>query len=490
MKKNILFVLLFACAYLQAQVVPQAFKYQAVARDINGNEIKNKTINFRVSILTGSTVGVSVYTETHSITTNDFGVANLTVGDGTVVSGVFANIDWGANSHFLKIEMDASAGTNYQLMGTSQLLSVPYALYAGKSGGVTFKTGPGLSSKKDSIWLNTPAKTDTLWQWKSAGKINYWGNVGIGITPGRKLDIMGAPTDAIPGVFRLRAKPGNTTGNTNFTGISSTFTGSGGNGFNYAISGSSYGNNALSSNNPFNVGVAGFGDSSEYVNRGVGGVAKGINCNSNQGVLGRADGASSTENIGVYGYAVNNSGNNIAVLGVSDGSSGVNYGVFGKAVNSSTANYAGYFDGDVNITGNLTYPSDQRLKQNIKPFTGALDIVNALYPKTYEFNPAILGPTNLPKGLQYGLIAQEVEKVLPELVKNNVGFLPNSNMAAASPADVNGGSAGTSYTYKSVNYNALIPIVLQAIKEQQAQIELLKQQNAQLQDQLNKVINK
>lgn len=131
MKRTLLFIgslMLFAIVTM-AQT-PEAFKYQAVARDAGGQILANQSVSFRISILQGSASGTSVYSETHAATTNTFGLVNLEIGDGTLASGDFSAIEWGADTYFTQIEMDASGGTNYQLMGTSQLLSVPYALHA------------------------------------------------------------------------------------------------------------------------------------------------------------------------------------------------------------------------------------------------------------------------------------------------------------------------------------------------------------------------
>lgn len=125
----------FVMGILFAQT-PQAFKYQAVARDNNGSVIANQSVGFRISILQNSPSGTAVYSETHTIASNDFGLVNMDIGTGTVVSGIFANIDWGAASHFVKIEMDITGGSSYLLMGTSQLLSVPYALHAATANNV------------------------------------------------------------------------------------------------------------------------------------------------------------------------------------------------------------------------------------------------------------------------------------------------------------------------------------------------------------------
>ena len=128
MKKLLLLIaVLFIALQIQAQA-PQALKYQAVARDGSGNILASKSVSFRISILKGSASGSSVYTETHAVSTNEFGLANLNIGMGTVVSGVFNTINWGDDKYFTKIEFDKDGESGYVLMGTSQMLSVPYAL--------------------------------------------------------------------------------------------------------------------------------------------------------------------------------------------------------------------------------------------------------------------------------------------------------------------------------------------------------------------------
>ncbi|MCB2220759.1 MAG: tail fiber domain-containing protein [Bacteroidetes bacterium] len=130
--KKIAFIILLALIAFKPILSqsPQAFKYQAVARDNAGNSLSNQLVSFRMSVLQGSATGTSVYTETHQTTTNGFGLANLEIGNGSAVSGSFGSIDWSTGIYFLKIEMDPSGGSSYQLMGSSQLLSVPYALYS------------------------------------------------------------------------------------------------------------------------------------------------------------------------------------------------------------------------------------------------------------------------------------------------------------------------------------------------------------------------
>lgn len=118
-------------ASLLAQV-PQAINYQAVARDAGGVLLVNQSIAVRMTITDGNG-GATLYRERHTPTTNAFGVFNLTVGAGTVLNGVFANIDWAGTQPWLQVEMDPNGGTAYVLMGSQQLMSVPYALHAANS---------------------------------------------------------------------------------------------------------------------------------------------------------------------------------------------------------------------------------------------------------------------------------------------------------------------------------------------------------------------
>ncbi len=133
--------MLFAAA-LSAQA-PQAINYQGIARDLAGTAITNQAIGVRLSVRSGSITGTVVYQETFAVSTNQFGLYALQVGRGTVVSGTFSSIAWGTAAHFLEVEMDITGGTNYIAAGTSELISVPYALYAETAGNVTpGPTGP------------------------------------------------------------------------------------------------------------------------------------------------------------------------------------------------------------------------------------------------------------------------------------------------------------------------------------------------------------
>lgn len=109
---------------------PNAFNYQAVVRDGSGNILANQAVGLRLAILQGSPNGTIVYQEFFAPTTSDFGLANVAVGTGTVLNGNFSSINWGNGPYFIQVAVDPSGGNAYAVLGTSQLVSVPYALYA------------------------------------------------------------------------------------------------------------------------------------------------------------------------------------------------------------------------------------------------------------------------------------------------------------------------------------------------------------------------
>ncbi|HRD83358.1 MAG TPA: hypothetical protein PLL53_21540 [Saprospiraceae bacterium] len=136
MKRFTLLTLLLLPALAFAQA-PQAFSYQAIATDNLGKELTNRAIGIRAAVLQGSPSGAAVWVETHAVSTDEFGLFTLSIGQGTPQSGTlpaFANIAWEAGPYFLRIDMDPDGGTAYNFVGTSPLLSVPYALYSQKSG--------------------------------------------------------------------------------------------------------------------------------------------------------------------------------------------------------------------------------------------------------------------------------------------------------------------------------------------------------------------
>lgn len=154
----------FAIQVSSIAQAPQSFKYQTVVRDATGEPVANQPVNFRLSILMGSTTGSTEYVETNAVTTNAHGLATLTIGTGTIVSGIFSEIDWGADSYFLQVETDITGGSSFQLMGVTQLMSVPYALYSEKTGDNTrwLKNGDNLYYDNGKIGIGTDAPASLL----------------------------------------------------------------------------------------------------------------------------------------------------------------------------------------------------------------------------------------------------------------------------------------------------------------------------------------
>jgi hypothetical protein len=170
MKKLLTFLVLFlflkTLSYSQA---PERINYQAVARSAAGSILANSSIGVRILINSGSPGGTNVYSEVHSVTTNQFGLFTLQIGGGSLSpgSGAFNAIDWSTGSYFVDTEIDPNGGSAFTSVGTAQLLSVPYALYA-KEGGPWQRSGNNISNTNN-------------------------GNVGIGsTTPVAKLEVSSA----------------------------------------------------------------------------------------------------------------------------------------------------------------------------------------------------------------------------------------------------------------------------------------------------------
>ncbi|MEO8149543.1 MAG: tail fiber domain-containing protein [Bacteroidia bacterium] len=179
---------------------------------------------------------------------------------------------------------------------------------------------------------------------------------------------------------------------------------------------------------------------------------------------------------GVYGSNSGSSGTRFGVYGaVTSGT--VKYGVYGSAP-AGTNSYAGFFSGNLQYTGQLIGPSDRKLKRSIVNLASISDKLNALQPVSFYFKNDEYPSMNFPATLQFGLIADDVQKLFPELVTEN--FHPNFS-TDGDDADKGGVS------YKGVNYIGFIPLLIESFKEQKQFIDELKNQNNELIARLNKL---
>ncbi|MDE0772098.1 MAG: hypothetical protein OSB25_07825, partial [Salibacteraceae bacterium] len=148
MKNLITLLFLVTSASLLAQS-PQKFNYQAVVRNADGTVIQNQSVNFRMTIFEGTSVSLVKYQETQTGITNKYGLISLSIGNGVILAGSMTSINWGGNDHVLRVEIDPDGGSNFNILSTSQLMSVPYALYALSSG-----NGSGSGSDNDADSTN------------------------------------------------------------------------------------------------------------------------------------------------------------------------------------------------------------------------------------------------------------------------------------------------------------------------------------------------
>jgi hypothetical protein len=189
------------------------------------------------------------------------------------------------------------------------------------------------------------------------------------------------------------------------------------------------------------------------------------NAQNATGVVGKASNGTSspgtsTDLIGVQGTATANS------------NAGRCIGIYGGAT-GATNNWAGWFDGNVNLQGGNLYInqvfaiSDEELKENVQPLQNSTGILSQLQPQSYTFTDAAHPGMVLPEGQQMGLLAQQLEQVLPDLV---------SSVHVPAVLDSLGSTVAAAYDYKTVNYLALVPLLISASQEQNGRLNVLSEQ--------------
>lgn len=159
-----LYILFLSAFQFTSAQAPQGMNYQAVARNSSGAILPNQNIGIRITITDGNG-GSVLYEETHNTATNQFGLFTLNIGNGTAVTGTFSGIAWASVTPWMLVEMDPTGGISYVSMGSSQLLSVPYALSVakvGQSSSSVFGTGIlNIDTNTKSVTL-IPGMTQTI----------------------------------------------------------------------------------------------------------------------------------------------------------------------------------------------------------------------------------------------------------------------------------------------------------------------------------------
>ena len=177
MYSTIIGILLTAGVFAQA---PQKMSYQAVVRNSNNSLIVSTPIGIKISVIQGSVNGAATYSETQFQNTNLNGLVSLEIGTGTPIIGTFSNINWANGPYFIKSEIDPNGSTNYSVQGTTELISVPYALYSENAqvsgfshyigetfnGGVIYYLYKGSDGLEHGLIVST---TESIAKWQTTG---------------------------------------------------------------------------------------------------------------------------------------------------------------------------------------------------------------------------------------------------------------------------------------------------------------------------------
>lgn len=513
-------LLLATCINVFAQA-PESIKYQAAARDLSGNPLASASIQVRISVLDASASGPVIYQENHAVTTSNLGLYNLNIGQGTVLQGTFSAINWGSGAKF--IQQEVNFGSGYTNMGTSQFLSVPYALYAETAGnggtqGPQGEQGPqGIQGipGNDGIsvnWLGTyttapssPSTNDAYYN--STDGVSYiwngstWSIVAQDGTEGSATGntLNEAYNEGAPGAGRIiTADNGSVTINGSGTGVENIGLLVNHNGSSTAALGVNFSGtgNAIqavstnagnttstiqaSTNSSTGTNSALFGQSTGAARAIAGQVessatadvaVKGLNLRTSGGIGVEGvgfNGVSGTTQfpggIGVYGSNTGVATGGPASLGIGTYGSGF-HGIYGQTNHPN--GWGGWFTADLGVEGTgyalggWINASDKRLKSNITAISSPLDQLLGLEGKHYTISYNLKnqdGHVTKTQRQEYGLIAQDVEMIFPEMVVEKA-ILKNT---------------GDDTMYKSINYTQLIPVLVEAVKELKQEVDDLR----------------
>lgn len=385
---------------------PAGMNYQAILRSDAGAIISNDVVEMRFRVRNGSQNGQISYEETSLVSTNEFGLVNHVIGQGTTSTGTFAGIDWTSGAKFLQVEVNT--GSAFVDLGAAQLMSVPYAMHS--------KT------------------TDSPSPWTvSGGSIysNNSGNVGIGTSnPSQKLTVSGS------------AQITGTTITSRVETDGLVLDGDAANPINMS-------RQCIATGDAFiKADVWSCGNDFDWLNfrRGNTGVKFSVS-ESGQGFFAERiqTGALSIEDMGNFNLGLQGD-----VIPYANATS------YDLGNNNTTEHW------DEVVANSFVNFSDRNTKENIQPLQAGLSTIMLLNPVKYQYKPNID-----PSGdTRFGLIAQDVQAVLPEVVvTEDVDVDPESGEVIRTKGE-----------YLAMNYIDLIPVLIKAVQEQQAEIEELKRQ--------------
>ncbi|MDD2986039.1 tail fiber domain-containing protein [Flavobacterium sp.] len=414
--KTVVMLVIYGSLTTSFAQTPEKMSYQAVIRNAANTLLINQTIGMRVSILQGSATGTEVYKEIYNPnpTTNSNGLITVEIGAGIPITGTFASINWSNGIYFIKTETDPTGGTNYSIVGTSQLLSVPYALYAKNSGTPSWGLSGNTGTNPATNFIGTTDNNDVVFKRNNIISGRIGGNNTAFGNSALSSNTSGGDNVA----YGTSALKSNTTGERNVA-----------NGF-----------EALKDNTTGDRNLANGSFALKLNTTGSFNVA-----NGNQALYSNTTGSYNTA-IGDNALYSNTTGSNNTGLGkgaYAPSATGSNQVRIGNAA----VTYAG-----VQVAWTIT--SDQRWKENIQKSALGLNFINDLEPVSYNRK------NDESKKIEYGFIAQELEKTLAEYKVTNAGIITKDDEGML-----------------SVRYNDLLAPMVKAIQELKAENDKLKAEN-------------
>lgn len=456
MKNLHLIIFLFIGIAASAQV-PEKMSYQAVLRDASGALLKDKAVSIQFTVNQTSASGMTVYQENHTPTTNSNGLVSVYMGTGTVSSGDFSKIDWSEGPYFLQSEIDPTGGTDYVISSTTELVSVPYALYANKAefadsltGGVN-ETDPvfdvsiakGITASDTTYWNHKLDSSsiqnfvDLTTNQTVAGEKEFSSDLTVnGITVGK-----GGGAKSSNTAVGVQALYSNTTGDNNTAnGLQALYDNTTGN------SNTANGVYALKNNT----------------------IGKENTANGNEALRSNITGSSNTA-LGYYADVSLNNLNNAMAIGHRATASATNKVRIG---NSSVT----VIEGQVAFTN----VSDGRIKENVQEAVPGLSFIAELRPVTYTLNTRKQDEITMqamPDSIQEERMLSDDEYLESSSVVRT-GFIAQEVEAAAQKVgfDFDGVSTPENETdLYGIRYAEFVVPLVKAMQEQQAMIEQLKE---------------